>query len=117
DGNVGRCRLQEIGKVGFVGRRIQHFRGAPGPEPGEVLERRLGLQPPANLGQAGNQPAFERSPVQPRPPCASLFGRAFIQSVMVPAPRPTTRSPGLTTEAMVSTSPCSSSTVSTFGWP
>ena len=31
DGNVGRRRLQEIGKVGFVGRRIEHFRGAARP--------------------------------------------------------------------------------------
>ena len=31
DGNVGRRRRQEIGEVGFVGRRIQHF--APGRRP------------------------------------------------------------------------------------
>ena len=31
DGNVGRRRLQEISEVGFVGRRIEHFRGAARP--------------------------------------------------------------------------------------
>src|SRR4030042_980657 len=81
-----------------------------GLEPGEVLEQRLGLQPSAELRQARDKPAFKVGPVQARPLCCSrFFGRALIQSVMVPAPRPTTRSPDLATEAMVSSRVSSSS--------
>ena len=114
DGNVGRRPLQEISEVGFVGGRIEHLGRAARPEPGEVLERRLGLQPAAQLGQAGDRAGSRDPPVQARPLCcSSFFGKALIQSVMVPAPRPTTTSPDLATEAMVSTKASSSSTVST----
>ena len=118
DGNAGGGHLQKIGKVRCIGGSVKHLRRTARSEPGEVLERRLGLQPAAELGQACGQPALEIPPVQARPLCcSSFFGKAFIQSVMVPAPRPTTTSPGLATEAMVSTSASSSSTVSTLGWP
>ncbi len=108
-------RLQEIGKVGLVGRRIEHFRRAARPEPGEVLERRLGLQPPAQLGQAATS-RLSRSPRSSPPPCcASLFGRGIdpIGDGAGAETRPPDR-PDLATEAMVSTSACSSSTVSTL---
>ena len=50
----------------------------------------------------GEEPVLEIAQARPRC-CARLFGKALIQSVMVPAPRPTTTSPDLATDAMVST--------------
>jgi hypothetical protein len=118
DGDVRRRLTQKISEVFLVGRGIEHSRGSAHPEPGEVLKRGIGFQLAAKLGKARDQPVFEIDPAHARPPCsASRFGRAFIQSVMVPAPRPTTRSPDCTTEAIASTRVASSSTVITFAWP
>src|SRR4029450_12515678 len=108
-GNGGGDLAQEVSEIGFVGGGIEHFRRATCPEPGKVLERGFGHKPPLKLGQARHKPAFEVASVQARPPCpASFLGKALIQSVIVPAPRPTTVSPPFATEAMVSTSDYSS---------
>ena len=117
DGNIRRGVAQEISEVRLVGRRIEHLGGSAHPEPGEVLERRVGLQLAAKLGKARKQPVFEVGPAQGRPRSPSRLGKAFIQSVMVPAPSPTTRSPDCATEATASARLASSSTVITCGWP
>src|SRR5262245_45021538 len=118
DGDVGGRLPHEISEVLFVGRGIEHLCRTTHPEPSEVLERGFGFQLAAKLGQARGEPVFEIDSAHARPPCAaSRFGRAFIQSVMVPAPRPTTRSPDCATEATASTRAASSSTVITLACP
>src|SRR5262249_4255627 len=115
--NIERRLAQEISEVGFVGRRIENFGRTTCPEPGEIGESSFGFQLAAQLRQARGELCHESIPVHAWLLVSSLFGSAFIQSVMVPAPSPTTRSPSFATEATVSTRVSSSSTVSTCGWP
>ena len=110
DGDLGRHVRHEISKVGLVRRAYRAL--APGPPTrNQVRSARhhLRLQPPAQLRQVRGKLAGE-AVVQRRMPSAaaradvahgrpswsaSRCGNALIHSVMVPAPRPTTRSPGL----------------------
>src|SRR5262245_726646 len=117
DRNIGRRLAQEIGEVAFVSGRIEDFGGAACPEPSEIGESSFGFQLAAQIGQACHELSDESLAVHDWLLVWSRLGSAFIQSVMVPAPSPTTRSPFFATEATVSTKVSSSSTVSTCGWP
>ena len=73
DRDIGRRRGKELGKVGFIGRRKQHLRLAPGAKPGQWREFCIGLQPPFDR----RQPLEQSLPVEAlHQPVAALVSRS-----------------------------------------
>ncbi len=67
NGNAGRLVLQEIGEVGFVCRREQHFRRAADPEPRDVGQRRVrDASRPRRSGSAPLSAAARSGPLTSR---------------------------------------------------
>src|SRR5690606_27962474 len=96
DGHVRRKSFEKISEVRLVGGRIENLSRTADAKPSVVFERRIGREPPAQVRQARGQALQQFGAVHAAPPCcSSLVGSALIQSVMVPAPSPTTRSPSL----------------------
>ncbi len=111
--DVERQRAQELREVRFIRRPHQHVRGAADAEPGERRQRRVRLHASAQRRERVDEarasaicghhhaalPAMRR-------PCSSASspGSAAAHCVMFPAPRHTTKSPGLAIANTISAS-------------
>ena len=89
-------RLQERREIFLVGRLEQRVGEAAGAEPGDLVHLGVGRDAPAQ-GRSSRRQAWQKVAALRFMPTSrsSSLGSAYAQYVMLPAPRNTTKSPGL----------------------
>ena len=102
NGEIAGCVFQEVGEVGFIGRRVEDLRCTADTEPRDVGHHGIGGKAAAQVWQLGFEAGRDVGEDHVLPP--SQLGKACAHSVLLPAPRQTTMSLGLATARSIGTS-------------